>query len=43
MALEARVEILETQAYRHEWQRQDVDNHVTRAIMRIQAVKAGAR
>ncbi|GKD55949.1 hypothetical protein Tco_1289336, partial [Tanacetum coccineum] len=33
----------ETQAYRHEWQRQDIDNHATRAIMRIQALEAGAR
>ncbi|GJR32309.1 hypothetical protein Tco_1108541 [Tanacetum coccineum] len=30
-------------AYRHEWQRQDADDHATRSIMRIQALKAGAR
>ncbi|GJU79092.1 putative reverse transcriptase domain-containing protein [Tanacetum coccineum] len=34
-ALEARIGVLETQAYRHEWQRQDADDHATRAIMRI--------
>ncbi|GKE99181.1 hypothetical protein Tco_0022532 [Tanacetum coccineum] len=34
-ALEARIGVLETQAYRHEWQRQDVDDHATRAIMLI--------
>ncbi|GJR15661.1 putative reverse transcriptase domain-containing protein [Tanacetum coccineum] len=42
-ALEARVAALETQAYRHEWQRQDADDHATRAIMRIQVLEAGAR
>ncbi|GJX47137.1 hypothetical protein Tco_0272327 [Tanacetum coccineum] len=42
-ALEARVVVLETQAYRHEWQRQDVDDHATKVIMRIQALEAGAR
>ncbi|GKE59042.1 hypothetical protein Tco_1498227, partial [Tanacetum coccineum] len=42
-ALEARIAVLETQAYRHEWQRQDADDHATRAIMRIQALEAGAR
>ncbi|GJV66051.1 hypothetical protein Tco_1476879 [Tanacetum coccineum] len=42
-ALEARVIVLETQARRHEWQRQDTDDRVTRHIMRIQALEAGAR
>ncbi|GJV52494.1 putative reverse transcriptase domain-containing protein [Tanacetum coccineum] len=42
-ALEARIAVLETQAYHHEWQRQDADDHATRAIMRIQALEAGAR
>ncbi|GJT15922.1 hypothetical protein Tco_0874628 [Tanacetum coccineum] len=42
-ALEARIAVLETQAYRHEWQRQDVDDHATRAIMWMQALEAGAR
>ncbi|GJX24895.1 putative reverse transcriptase domain-containing protein [Tanacetum coccineum] len=42
-ALEARVAALETQAYRHEWQRQDADDHATRAIMHIQVLEAGAR
>ncbi|GKB06905.1 hypothetical protein Tco_0835138 [Tanacetum coccineum] len=34
-ALEARIAVLETQAYRHEWQHQDADDHATRSIMRI--------
>nr|GEV99856.1 reverse transcriptase domain-containing protein [Tanacetum cinerariifolium] len=42
-ALEARIRVLETQAHCHEWQRQDADDHATRTIMRIQALKAGAR
>ncbi|GKE26699.1 hypothetical protein Tco_1442083 [Tanacetum coccineum] len=42
-ALEARVTVLETQACRHEWQRQDADDRETRHIMRIQALEAGAR
>ncbi|GJR93259.1 hypothetical protein Tco_0265433 [Tanacetum coccineum] len=42
-ALEARVTVLETQARRHEWQRQDADDRATRHIMRIQALEAGAR
>ncbi|GJR02856.1 hypothetical protein Tco_0525840 [Tanacetum coccineum] len=41
-ALEARIAVLETQAYRHEWQRQDADDRATGHIMRIQALKAGA-
>ncbi|GJR65730.1 hypothetical protein Tco_0011795 [Tanacetum coccineum] len=42
-ALEARIRVLETQAYRHEWQRQDVDDRAIEHIMRTQALKAGAR
>ncbi|GJW07255.1 hypothetical protein Tco_1569678 [Tanacetum coccineum] len=42
-ALEARITVLETQARRHEWQRQDANDRVTRHIMRIQALEAGAR
>ncbi|GJV25343.1 hypothetical protein Tco_0960929 [Tanacetum coccineum] len=34
-ALEARIAVLETHAYRYEWQRQNAADHVTRAIMRI--------
>ncbi|GKG26440.1 hypothetical protein Tco_0399586, partial [Tanacetum coccineum] len=34
-ALEARVTVLETQARRHEWQRQDADDRATRHIMRV--------
>nr|GEY01667.1 putative reverse transcriptase domain-containing protein [Tanacetum cinerariifolium] len=41
--LEARIAILETQAYLHEWQRQDTNDHATIAIMRIQELEAGAR
>ncbi|GJV53871.1 putative reverse transcriptase domain-containing protein [Tanacetum coccineum] len=42
-ALEAHITVLETQARRHEWQRQDADDRVMRHIMRIQALEAGAR
>ncbi|GKF40367.1 hypothetical protein Tco_0120428, partial [Tanacetum coccineum] len=42
-ALEVRVIVLETQARRHEWQRQDADDRATRHIMRIQALETGAR
>ncbi|GJR26266.1 reverse transcriptase domain-containing protein [Tanacetum coccineum] len=42
-ALEARIVVLETQAYRHKWQRQDTDDRATRHIMRIQALEAGTR
>ncbi|GJV69512.1 hypothetical protein Tco_1485021 [Tanacetum coccineum] len=42
-ALEARITVLETQARRHEWQRQDADDRATVHIMRIQALEAGAR
>ncbi|GKG57378.1 hypothetical protein Tco_0584804, partial [Tanacetum coccineum] len=38
-ALEARIAVLETQAHRHEWQRQDADNRATEHIMRIQALE----
>ncbi|GJR05541.1 hypothetical protein Tco_0528525 [Tanacetum coccineum] len=41
-ALEARIAILETQSYRHEWQRQDADDCATGRIMRIQELVAGA-
>ncbi|GKF78006.1 hypothetical protein Tco_0230476, partial [Tanacetum coccineum] len=41
-AIEARITVLETQAHRHEWQRQDADDRATRHIMRIQALEAGA-
>ncbi|GJZ88185.1 hypothetical protein Tco_0659967 [Tanacetum coccineum] len=34
-ALEARISVLETQAYRHEWQRRDEDDRATGHIMRI--------
>ncbi|GJU62699.1 putative reverse transcriptase domain-containing protein [Tanacetum coccineum] len=39
-ALEAWIAVLETQAYRHEWQHQDADDRATRHIMRIQALEA---
>ncbi|GKA74280.1 hypothetical protein Tco_0780582 [Tanacetum coccineum] len=42
-ALEARIAVLQTRAYRYEWQRQNADDHATRHIMRIQALEAGAR
>ncbi|GJX06606.1 hypothetical protein Tco_0194538 [Tanacetum coccineum] len=42
-ALEARIVVLETQAYHYEWQRQDADDHATGAMMHIQALEAGAR
>ncbi|GJT52556.1 reverse transcriptase domain-containing protein [Tanacetum coccineum] len=42
-ALEALITVLETQAGRLEWQRQDADDRATRHIMRIQALEAGAR
>ncbi|GKA52878.1 hypothetical protein Tco_0746193 [Tanacetum coccineum] len=40
---ESEFTVLETQARRHEWQRQDADDRATRHIMRIQALEAGAR
>ncbi|GKD82603.1 putative reverse transcriptase domain-containing protein, partial [Tanacetum coccineum] len=42
-ALEARITVLETQAYRHEWQRQDADDHATGAMIRIHVLEARAR
>ncbi|GJT65131.1 hypothetical protein Tco_1016611 [Tanacetum coccineum] len=39
-ALEARIAVLETQAHRHEWQRQDADDRAMRHIMHIQALKS---
>ncbi|GKD10726.1 hypothetical protein Tco_1190411 [Tanacetum coccineum] len=41
--LEARITVLETEARRHEWQRQDADDHAVEHIMRTQALEAGAR
>nr|GEV42230.1 hypothetical protein [Tanacetum cinerariifolium] len=41
--LEARVAVLETQAHRHEWQRQTADHFAVQHIMRTQALEAGAR
>ncbi|GJU28817.1 putative reverse transcriptase domain-containing protein [Tanacetum coccineum] len=41
-ALEARVTVLETEARRHEWQRQAADDLVVQHIMRTQALEAGA-
>ncbi|GKF38918.1 hypothetical protein Tco_0118979 [Tanacetum coccineum] len=42
-ALEAHITVLETQARRHDWQRQDADDRATRHIMRILDLEAGAR
>ncbi|GJS88683.1 hypothetical protein Tco_0771319 [Tanacetum coccineum] len=41
--LKAWIRVLETQAYRHEWQRQDADDHAIEHIIRTQALEAGAR
>ncbi|GJX18466.1 hypothetical protein Tco_0221143 [Tanacetum coccineum] len=41
-ALEARVTVLETEARRHEWQRQAADDLAVQHIMRTQALEAGA-
>nr|GEX70959.1 hypothetical protein [Tanacetum cinerariifolium] len=41
--LEARVAVLETQAHRHEWQRQTADDFAVQHIMRTQALEVGAR
>nr|GEU62175.1 hypothetical protein [Tanacetum cinerariifolium] len=41
--IEARVAVLETQARRHEWQRQTADDFAVQHIMRTQALEAGAR
>ncbi|GJR12452.1 hypothetical protein Tco_0795104 [Tanacetum coccineum] len=42
-SLEAQITVLETQARRLEWQRQDADDRATRHIMGIKALEAGAR
>ncbi|GKD22077.1 hypothetical protein Tco_1223780, partial [Tanacetum coccineum] len=42
MALVAWIRVLETQAYRHEWQRQDVDDRAIEHIIRTQALEVGA-
>ncbi|GJZ73744.1 hypothetical protein Tco_0637890 [Tanacetum coccineum] len=42
-SLEARIIVLETQAYHYEWQRQDADNHATGAMMCIYVLEARAR
>ncbi|GJY19996.1 hypothetical protein Tco_0392562 [Tanacetum coccineum] len=39
-ALEACIAVLETRAYRHEWQHQDADDHATGAMMRIHVLEA---
>ncbi|GJX61155.1 reverse transcriptase domain-containing protein [Tanacetum coccineum] len=41
-ALEAWIRVLETQAYRHEWQRQDADDRAIEHIIRNQALEAEA-
>ncbi|GJS68738.1 hypothetical protein Tco_0683303 [Tanacetum coccineum] len=41
-ALEVRIVVLETQAYRHEWQHQDANDYATRAVMRIHVLEARA-
>ncbi|GJY18318.1 putative reverse transcriptase domain-containing protein [Tanacetum coccineum] len=41
--LEARITVLETEARRHEWQRQDTDDHAVEHIMCTQALEARAR
>nr|GFC33763.1 hypothetical protein [Tanacetum cinerariifolium] len=40
---EGQLPVLETQARRHEWQRQTADDLVVQHIMRTQALEAGAR
>ncbi|GKF53324.1 hypothetical protein Tco_0160234, partial [Tanacetum coccineum] len=42
-ALEAWIRVLDTQAYCHEWQRQDADDHAIEHIIRTQVLEAGAR
>ncbi|GJZ48364.1 reverse transcriptase domain-containing protein [Tanacetum coccineum] len=39
--LEARIKVLETQAYRHEWQRQDADDRVIEHIITMAIVNQG--
>ncbi|GJW12256.1 hypothetical protein Tco_1578083 [Tanacetum coccineum] len=41
--LEVRITLLETEARRHEWQRQAADDLAVQHIMRTQALEAGAR
>nr|GEW42120.1 retrovirus-related Pol polyprotein from transposon TNT 1-94 [Tanacetum cinerariifolium] len=41
--LEVRVAVLETQACRHDWQRQTADDFYVQHIMRTQSLEAGAR
>ncbi|GJX66018.1 hypothetical protein Tco_0300361, partial [Tanacetum coccineum] len=41
-AIEAQVIVIETQAYRYEWQCQAVDDFAIKHIMRTQALEAGA-
>ncbi|GJY14856.1 hypothetical protein Tco_0385278 [Tanacetum coccineum] len=41
-ALEVRIRVLKTQAYRHEWQRQDADDRAIEHIIRTQALEARA-
>ncbi|GKC22250.1 hypothetical protein Tco_1024400 [Tanacetum coccineum] len=41
--LKARITVLETEALRHEWQRQDADDHAVKHIMRTQTLEARAR
>ncbi|GJW01670.1 hypothetical protein Tco_1556921 [Tanacetum coccineum] len=41
--IEARVTVLETEARRHEWQRQAADDLTVQHIMRTQALETGAR
>ncbi|GJW63223.1 hypothetical protein Tco_0115107 [Tanacetum coccineum] len=43
LTLEAQVTVLETEARRHEWQRQAADDLAVQYIMRTQALEAGAR
>ncbi|GJU58010.1 hypothetical protein Tco_1235776 [Tanacetum coccineum] len=42
-ALEARIRVLETHAYHHEWHRQDADDRAIEHIIRTQALEAGVR
>ncbi|GKF06010.1 hypothetical protein Tco_0036678, partial [Tanacetum coccineum] len=42
-ALEAHIKVLETQAYRHEWQHQDANDRAIEHIIPTQALEAGAR
>ncbi|GKE66576.1 hypothetical protein Tco_1520737 [Tanacetum coccineum] len=42
-ALEAQIRVLETQAYRYEWQCQDADDRAIEHIIRTQALETRAR